>query len=76
MPTWGVQNGNNNDERVEAGMLATESGTLVAFSEEGLMVQAWAPGQWWTVRQLSGLEAHPAGKGYEIDGVVVGLRLG
>src|SRR3712207_7649184 len=45
------------DERVEAWMLATESGALIAFSEEGLVLRAWAPGQWRTVRALEAVEA-------------------
>ena len=57
MPAWTVQVAEDRDERVEAGMLATESGALIAFSEEGLVLRAWAPGQWRSVRHL---EAAPA----------------
>ena len=57
MPAWTVQVAEDQDERVEAGMLATESGTLIAFSEEGLVLRAWAPGQWRTVRHLEPAEA-------------------
>lgn len=54
MPVWTVQVAGGRDERIEAGMLATEAGVLVALSEEGLMVRAWAPGEWRTVQQLVG----------------------
>jgi muconolactone delta-isomerase len=50
MPVWTVQLPDGEDEQVEAGMLATESGTLVALSDEGSLLSAWAPGQWRTVR--------------------------
>ena len=56
MPAWTVQIGVDADERVEAGMLATEAGALIAFSEEGLVLRAWAPGQWRTVRHLEEAE--------------------
>ena len=56
MPAWTVQVAENADERVEAGMLATEAGSLIAFSEEGVLLRAWAPGQWRTVRQLEEAE--------------------
>jgi len=70
MPTWIVQIAGLEEERVEAGVLATESGTLVAMSEEGLLIRAWAAGSWRTVRRVSGPEAHPAGKSAEPDNVV------
>ncbi len=57
MPAWTVQVADDQDERVEAGMLATEAGTLIAFSEEGLVLRAWAPGQWRTVRALEAVQA-------------------
>jgi hypothetical protein len=44
-------------------MLATEAGTLIAFSEEGLVLRAWAPGQWRTVRHLEPVEAFRGGAG-------------
>jgi hypothetical protein len=44
MPAWRVQIAEDADERVEAGMLATDGGALIAFSEEGLVLRAWAPG--------------------------------
>lgn len=52
MPAWTVQVAEDQDERVEAEVLATEAGALIAFSEEGLVLRAWAPGQWRTVRHL------------------------
>ncbi len=57
MPAWTVQVAEDHDERVEAEMLATEAGALIAFSEEGLVLRAWAPGQWRTVRHLEPVEA-------------------
>jgi hypothetical protein len=72
MPVWTVQTVGD-DERVEAGLLAPEGGALVALSEEGLLVRAWAAGQWRTARQLTGVEAHPAGKADGPDAVLVGL---
>ncbi|MBB3083081.1 hypothetical protein [Geodermatophilus sabuli] len=68
MPVWTVQTTNGDDERVEAGLLATEGGALVALSEEGLMVRAWAPGQWRTVRHVGGAGAATSGR----VGVLVG----
>jgi hypothetical protein len=61
MPAWTVQVAEDQDERVEAGMLATEAGTLIAFSEEGLVLRAWAPGHWRTVRHLEPVEAFRGG---------------
>ena len=71
---WLVQAADGAEERIEAGMLATEGGALVALSLEGVLTRAWAPGRWQTVRLLSGMEAHPAGKGNDSD-VVVGLHM-
>ncbi len=71
---WLVQAADGTEERIEAGMLATECGALVALSLEGVLTRAWAPGRWQTVRLLSGMEAHPAGKGNE-SAIVVGLHL-
>ena len=56
MPAWTVQIREDTDERVEAGMMATDAGALIAFSEEGLVLRAWAPGQWRTVRRLEEAE--------------------
>jgi hypothetical protein len=71
---WLVQAVDGAEERIEAGMLGTEGGALVALSLEGVLTRAWAPGSWQTVRLLSGMEAHPAGKGDDSD-VVVGLHM-
>ena len=78
MPQWTVQITDGDDERVEAGMLAMEGGALVALSDEGLVVGAWAPFQWRRVRLVAGAEAHPAGRDAVEDmqledNVVVGL---
>jgi hypothetical protein len=73
MPIWTVQNTGGEDEQVEAGLLATESGALVALSEEGLLTRAWAPGQWRTVRQVTGVAPRPASRSDERDEVLVGL---
>jgi hypothetical protein len=76
MPQWTVQMAGGDDERVDAGMLAMEGGALVALSEEGLVVGAWAPDQWRRVRLVAGAQAHPAGRDADVqleDNVVVGL---
>jgi hypothetical protein len=66
MPVWTVQVAGGEDQRVEAGMLITESGALIALSqEESLVMRAWAPGQWLTVQHVDGMDTHPAGKGSE-----------
>ena len=59
MPIWTVQITDGEDEKIEAGLLATEGGALVALSEDGLLTRAWGPGQWRTVRQVTGVDAHP-----------------
>ncbi len=76
MSIWTVQTVGAHEERIEAAVLGTESGVLVALSEEGLMVRAWAPGQWLSMRLHSGIEAHPAGKGNASQNVLVGLPRG
>jgi hypothetical protein len=63
MPAWTVQVAEEKAERVEAGMLVTEGGALIAFSDEGLVLRAWAPGQWRTVRHLEAAEAFTGGAG-------------
>jgi|tagenome__1003787_1003787.scaffolds.fasta_scaffold18830830_1 hypothetical protein len=70
---WLVRAADGTEERIEAGMLATEGGALVALSLDGDLTRAWAPGHWQAVRLLSGVEAHPAGKGTQND--AVGLHL-
>ena len=71
---WLVQAADGAEERIEAGVLGTEGGALVALSTEGVPTRAWAPGSWQTVRLLSGMEAHLAGEGSDGD-VVVGLHM-
>jgi hypothetical protein len=71
MPVWTVQTVSGEDQRVEAGMLVTESGALIALSPDALVIQAWAPGQWLTVRHVEGAEPHPA-SAFE-ENVLVGL---
>lgn len=73
MPIWTVQTTRGEEERIEAGLLATESGALVALSDDGLLTHAWAPGQWRVVRQATGAEAHRAGPADERDEVLFGL---
>jgi len=73
MPIWTVEVADGEEERLEAAHLATESGVLVALSDEGLMVRAWSPGRWRTVRQISGVEAHPSGRSRDSECVLIGL---
>jgi muconolactone delta-isomerase len=73
MPMWTVARADGMDEQVEADALATESGALVALAEDGLLLRAWAPGQWQTVGQVTGVAAHPAGKATARGPVVVGM---
>jgi hypothetical protein len=73
MPVWKVQVEGGDDEQVEAGMLLLESGALVAFSAESLVVRAWAPGQWRTVQHITGPHEPPDGNGNEGANVVVEL---
>jgi hypothetical protein len=67
MPLWTVQTEDGQEHRAEAGMLVTEGGSLLALSEDGLLMCAWAPGHWRTVQLVTGVQAHPAGR--EISGV-------
>ena len=76
MPVWAVQSADGENEQVEAGLLATEGGALVALSEEGLMLRAWAAGQWRTVRHVHGVHAHPAGTAEGRDHHLIGLPRG
>jgi hypothetical protein len=73
MSMWTVGRADGVDEQIEADMLTTESGALVALSEDGLLLRAWAPGQWQTAGHLTGVAAHPAGKSATRSPVVVGL---
>jgi muconolactone delta-isomerase len=71
MPVWTVQVADSKEERVEAGMLATESGALVALSQQGLLLRAWAPGQWQAVH-VDDVEEHRAEWADEDAEVLVG----
>jgi len=73
MPIWTVGTAQGGDERIEADLLTTEGGALVALSEEGLLLRAWAPGQWRTVGHVTGRDAHPAGTSHSNGTVVIGL---
>jgi hypothetical protein len=70
MPVWAVQVAIGDDERVEAEVLVTEGGALVALEEDGLLVRAWAPGEWRTARHV---DPDPLGATRDRDGVLVGL---
>ncbi len=76
MPAWTVQIEEDTNERVEAGMLATEAGALIAFSEEGLVLRAWAPGQWQSVRHLEEVEGVRSGGAETRDDVLTWLPHG
>ncbi len=69
MPVWTVRTAGGEDERVEAELLATEGGALIALSDEGLISRAWAPGHWRTVRQVESRGAHPTGNGNVLAGL-------
>ena len=73
MPIWTVRITENRDEVVEADLLTTEGGSLVALSEEGVLLRAWAPSQWRTVGHLTGGDPCPAGAPERDHDVVVGL---
>lgn len=80
MPLWTVQWADGDDDQVDAEMLAMEGGVLVALSDDGLLVQAWAVDQWRTVRLVAAVEADPLALGAEAtvgdgfgDNVLVGL---
>jgi hypothetical protein len=62
MSMWTVSQADGVEVQVEADVLATESGALVALTDDGLLLRAWAPGQWQTVGHVTGVAAHPAGK--------------
>ncbi|PRY47888.1 hypothetical protein LY71_11167 [Geodermatophilus tzadiensis] len=73
MPIWTVRTTGGEDEEIEAGLLATESGALVALSQDGLLTRAWAPGQWRTVRQVADAGNHPVDAE---DALLIGLPRG
>jgi hypothetical protein len=75
MPVWTVEVAGGGSETVEAGLVGTEFGALVALSDDGLVLCAWAPGQWKAVRLLEDAAPRPtiprpAGNA---DTVLVGL---
>jgi hypothetical protein len=80
MPAWAVQpmtdtgrhsNGHaaldSSEQRLEAELLLVEAGTLVALDQDGNALRMWAPGTWTGARQVSGVEAHPAGTGLDAE---------
>ncbi len=73
MPVWTVQVEGGHDEQVEAEILLVDSGTLIAFSGESLIVRAWAPGQWRTVQHITGGHEPPDSSGDEQANFVVEL---
>jgi hypothetical protein len=73
MPTWTIHTADGENEKIEAELLATDGGALVALSEEGLLLSAWAPGQWRRVRHVTGVAAHPAGRAMDERGVLIGV---
>ena len=76
MPLWTIQGTGGDEEWIEAGMLATESGALVALSMDGLMLRAWAPGQWLTVRHVETGTPEPVARRVEEPNVVSALPRG
>ncbi|MGY1821008.1 hypothetical protein [Geodermatophilus sp. SYSU D00079] len=67
MPVWTVQMASGADETVEAELLTTDGGALVALSGEGLLLRAWAPGQWRTVQHSADVHRHtPAPRGGDV----------
>jgi hypothetical protein len=62
MPVWTVRIADDREERVEAGLLATENGSLIAMSDEGLLLRAWAPGQWRTAQHCGDTAPQPRGR--------------
>jgi hypothetical protein len=73
MPMWTVRTADGEDERIEAELLATDGGALVALSEAGLLLSAWAPGQWRRVRHVTGAGAPPAGRADDEGRALVGV---
>ncbi len=53
MPIWTVQTAEGEDETIEAGLVATEGGALVALADDGLLTRAWAPGHWRSVHRVA-----------------------
>ena len=76
MPVWRVQVAGNEDETVTAELVATDSGSLVALSAEGLLLRAWAPGQWRTVRHVGNECVDPVDRATGGDRVLIGFPRG
>ncbi len=74
MSVWTVRMPSGEDERIEAAIILLESGALMALSEESLIVRAWAPGEWRTVRHIDGADVQPADK--EHGNFLVGIPQG
>jgi hypothetical protein len=72
MPIWSVQDSDGNDETIEAGLVATEGGALVALTDDGLLSRAWAPGRWRDVRRICGAALPDPADG-DGDRTLVGL---
>jgi hypothetical protein len=73
MPVWTVQVAGGEDETVEAGLLVTESGSLLAISADGLLLSAWAPGRWDRVRCVSHTNANQVDDGELRSAGLVGV---
>ena len=73
MPVWTVQIAGGEVETVAAELLATECGSLVALSADGMLLRAWAPGQWRTVRHVEVEHTDPFDHVRGEDRVLIGL---
>ncbi|NYJ08565.1 hypothetical protein [Petropleomorpha daqingensis] len=73
MPIWSVQDTQGVDETIEAGLVATEGGALVALTDDGLLLRAWAPGHWRDVRRISSAPADEDDDSVPGTGFLVGL---
>ncbi len=76
MPVWTVQITGGEVETVAAELLATECGSLVALSADGLLLRAWAPGHWRTVHHVGGGHTDPGDRVDEEERVLIGLPPG
>jgi hypothetical protein len=76
MPVWTVQITGDEAETVAAELLATEYGSLIALSAEGVLLRAWAPGQWRSVRHVGDDHPGPIGRTHGDDRVLIGLPHG
>ena len=75
MPVWTVEIAGDDIETVEAALLGTEFGALVALSDDGLLLRAWAPGRWQAVRLLEDAApgSIPPARTWTADTALVGL---